>query len=121
MRKIICSHESCGREDKIWLPVDSSGKSEALLHPWCKHCGLVKNISDDRPKKIGHWMNVLSKISYHQSLKQCQRRLIAKELQSCEEFIDLYGITGSAQKDLFIKIMKKYCNINTKNIDSFIC
>jgi hypothetical protein len=117
----MCSHKSCKHDERIWLPINLSDKSEANLHHWCIHCGLVKNISDDKPKKIGHWMNILSKISYHESFKQCQKRLIAKELQSCEEFVDLYGITGSAQRDLFIEILKKYCKINPKNIDSFIC
>ena len=117
----MCSHESCKKDEKIWLPVDYNSKSEANLHHWCIHCGLVKDISDDQPKKIGHWMNTLSKISHHLSFTQCQKRLIANELRTCEEFEDLYGITGSAQRNLFIKVMEKYCNINRTNIDSFIC
>ena len=121
MRDIICSHESCSREKKILLPVENKRGSDVSLHPWCVHCGLVKNISDDRPKEIGYWMNILSRASYKFSIAQCQKRLIAKELDSCKEFEDLYGITGSSQKEMFVRTVQKYCNLSINNIDSFLC
>ena len=119
---MICNHESCSREKRIWLPIDHySNGTDASLHHWCIHCGLVKNISDDRAKRMGYWMNILSKISYHFSFTQCQKRLIANELRSYDQFEDGYGTTGSAQKELFGKIVKKYCNININTIYSFVC
>ena len=116
-----CSHESCNHEENIWLPRENNLGSDVALHPWCLHCGLVKNISDDRPKKIGYWMNILSKLSYRFSIPQCQRRLIALELNTSEEFTDLYGITGSAQKEFFTNIVKKYYSICRNEIYSFCC
>ena len=116
-----CSHESCSHEENIWLPVENSPRSEAALHPWCVHCGLVKSISDDRPKRIGYWTNIISKISNNFSVTQCQRRLMIKELESYEEFEDLYGITGSSQKEMFVRTIQKYCNLSINNIDSFLC
>ena len=116
---VSCNHESCGKENRVWLPSDAYLKSEAVLHPWCKHCGLIKNISDDHPHDAGYWMNILSRIAHHFSLKQVQRRLIAQDLNSHDCFGDLYGITGSAKKELFIRIIKKYCNIDMHSIDSF--
>jgi hypothetical protein len=116
-----CSHKNCCREEKIWLPREPNHTSEDVLHHWCIHCGLVKNISDDRPKKFGYWMNILSKLSHNFSVTQCQRRLMVKELESHEEFEDFYGITGSAQKEIFIKIIRKYCNLSSNSIDSFLC
>jgi len=80
----------------------------------------VKNISDDKAHELGYWMNILSKIADRFSLKQIQKRLIAKELNSHELFSDTYGITGFSQKEMFKEILKKYCNIDTHNIDSFI-
>jgi len=121
LRDIICSHESCSREEKILLPVENKRGSEVSLHPWCIHCGLVKNISDDRPKKIGHWTNIISKISNNFSVTQCQRRLMVKELESYVEFEDFYGITGSAQEEIFIRTVRKYCNLSSNSIDSFLC
>ena len=117
----ICCHESCGRENRVWLPIDANSRSEVNLHPWCVHCGTVKNISDDRPKKIGYWMNMLSRMAGEFSIRQVQKRLISKDISSYEGFDDIYGVTGSAQKELFTKIVKKYCNIDEKSIDSFIC
>jgi hypothetical protein len=103
------------------IPVKSNLGSEASLHPWCVRCGLIKNISDDKPKEIGYWMNILSRISYQFSIAQCQKRLIAKELDSCEEFEDLYGITGSSQKEMFVRTIQKYCSLSINDIDSFLC
>lgn len=119
---ISCNHENCGWEKRIWIPSRERLTYEAILHPWCKHCGVIKNISDDQPKKLGYWMNILSRTADHFSLKQVQKRLIAQDLNSHECFDDLYGITGSTQKEVFIKTMIKYCGlrINTNTIDSFI-
>ena len=118
---MICSHESCSREKKILLPVENKHGSDVSLHLWCVRCGLIKNISDDKPKEIGYWMNILSGVSHKFSIAQCQKRLIAKELDSCKEFEDLYGITGSSQKEMFVRTIQKYCNLSINNIDSFLC
>ena len=117
---VSCHHNSCGREEKIWLPTSSSFRSEAALHPWCLHCGLVKNISDDRPYKIGYWMNVLSRVAQRFSITQCQKRLMAKELELHTCFSDPYGITGSSQKEAFLKIVGKYSGLQLSNIDTLI-
>jgi len=115
-----CSHRSCGREKRVWLPTSDYFGVDVKLHPWCVHCGVVKNISDDKAHELGYWMNILSKIADRFSLKQIQKRLIAKELASHELFGDTYGITGFPQKELFKKIVKKYCNINARSIEPFI-
>ena len=129
---VKCCHESCGCEERIWLPkgsktlvdiivTSSSGLSDVAPHRWCIHCGLVKNISDDKPKKIGFWINILSMVTKKYFVTQSQIRLITKELNSYESFNDLYGTTGSSQKEAFIKVVKKYCNIHESIINSFIC
>lgn len=115
-----CYHESCGNEDRVWLPEDRNLKSDVLLHHWCIHCGVVKNISDDMPKKMGYWTNVLSRIAKRFSLTQSQKRLVVKELESRECFDDLYGTTGSVQKEVFVKAIKKYCNLHHSIIDSYV-
>ena len=115
-----CCHTECGREDQIWLPSTDVKYGDMEKHPWCKICGVVKNISDDRPKKIGYWMNKLSIVSDKLSLKQCQKRLIAKEIESCECFQDMFGTFGSDQKELFINIISKSANICLVDIESII-
>ena len=119
---VLCHHESCGCEEKVWLPTNGNQESDVDLHPWCVHCGVVKNISDDRPHKLGYWMNVLSRVVRRFSLTQCQKRLVAKELESYGCLDDCYGITGSAQAEVFVKTLTKYCGfkLNTNAIYSFI-
>ena len=115
-----CAHLECGREEQVWLPSLDEGNGDIKKHTWCKACGIVKNISDDRPKKIGYWMNQLSIISNELSLKQCQKRLIAKEIESCECFHDLFGTFGSDQEELFKHIISKSANIRLTEIESII-
>jgi len=114
-----CIHESCGREARVWLPTGNN-TSEVVPHPWCKHCGVVKNISYDRPKEFGYWMNILSRIKNNYSLKKVQIRLVSKYLESNIYFNDLYGITGSAQSELFIKTVSRICKIPKQYIDSLV-
>jgi len=115
-----CEHLECGREEQIWLPSLDEGLGDTKKHTWCKNCGTIKNISDDRPKKIGYWMNKLSIISGELSLKQCQRRLIAKEIESCVSFQDMFGTFGSDQKGLFIDIVSRSAHIRFSEIESII-
>ena len=129
---VRCHHDSCGREDRIWLPnnaissydmgfTDNKGKScDVSLHYWCVLCGCVKDISDDRPQKMGYWVNILSSISKEYKVTQSQKRLVVKELESYEYFDDIYGITGSSQRDVFVKAVKKFCGISERAINSFV-
>ena len=126
-----CAHESCGRDHRIWLPskigdlnnlsnIGLGNHSENVLHSYCVYCGTVKNVSDDRPRKIGYWMNVLSVICSNHSVSNVQKRLIVKDLENYCFFDDLYGSNFSSQRNVFIKTVKKYVTIHEKIIDSFI-
>ncbi len=118
---MVCRfHESCGNERRVWLPEGHSSKSDVSLHHWCILCGVVKNISDDRLRKMGYWINVLSKLAKRFSLTQSQKRLVVKELESHECFDDLYSATGSSQKEVFVKVVTKYCDLCKSMIDSYI-
>ena len=115
-----CEHKICGKEKRVWLPNTEPRFGSIEKHPWCITCGLVKNISDDRPKSIGYWMNILSIISTDHDLKQVQKRLIAKEIEDSDIFHDSFGSFGSDQKKMFIKILRKYIFINSSKIDTLI-
>ena len=80
----------------------------------------MKNITEDKAKKIGYWINILSMLTNHYSLKQVQKRGICMELANHEGFNDTYGVTGSYQKILFKNIIKKYSNIDSKIVDSLV-
>jgi hypothetical protein len=126
-----CSHKNCSKENRIWLPEiitssndtrspSSTGQSNIALHHWCVLCGCIQNISDDRPKKMGYWINILAKIAQEYSLSQSQKRLVIKTLESNEFFDDMYGTTGSAQRRVFVKIVQNYCKLGENTIDSSI-
>ncbi len=112
-----CTHTLCGKQDRIWLPTTPDRYSSIEQHQWCTECGMVQNKSDDRPKKIGYWMNKLSTISYELSLPQVQKRLIAKEIEQNEYFHDNFSSYGSSQQELFIQIVNKYCDTSPLDFD----
>jgi len=125
-----CFHISCNREQRIWLnkkvennyfkKTSSTGITDVTMHPYCIFCGSIKNISDDRPKKLGHWINILSKISKEYKISKIQKRLVIKELGKNDYFDDFYSITGSEQKEIFVKTIRKYCKISEETIYSYI-
>ncbi len=117
---VQCKHENCDREYRLWLPDGSYLKKDIELHPWCIHCGQIKNISDDRGEKIGYWINELSRLNHRIHITQVQKRLIAKAMMEHESFSDLYAVTMSAQKDAFISFINRYTKYPKKTIQSML-
>ncbi len=112
-----CEHESCGNKEKIWLPHLVRDEEYGLRsHPYCVHCGAVKNISGDAPKKIGHYVNILAKLRNNFRISDAQIRLIVNELKGIEDFEDPYWTTGIAQEKMFLASLKKYCNIQGNQV-----
>ncbi|KAA0002886.1 MAG: hypothetical protein FE044_02315 [Thermoplasmata archaeon] len=110
-------HKSCGKEQRAWLPLPNGSVAP---HPWCVKCGVVRNLTDDRAKKLGYWMNMMAEIANSYKISKAQRRLAAMELQSHDGFDDAYSMTGEAQKRIFASIIKKYFGINESITYSFI-
>jgi len=114
-----CFHESSPERD--WLPI----KTGVLrLHPYCMKCGAVKNISSDKGKKIGYFINSLGRLKEFLERKgyrvsQAQIRLIVKELES-GEFQDTYLLSFSHQKGIFTNIVKKYICVSEDLIRNFV-
>ena len=115
-----CTHQICGKQDRIWLSTTTDKYGSVERHQWCTTCGVVQNKSDDRPKKIGYWMNKLGSLSYELNLTQTQKRLIAKQIENHEYFHDLFSAYGSSQKKLFIEIVSKYCDTSHVDFDVII-
>ncbi len=95
------------------------------LHPYCKSCGTVKNVSSDRGRKMSHFVIMLSKI--RQVLKErgykvseAQIRLITKELSEVEGFDDTWWKTYSKQKEIFISIIRKYIKVSKEILESVL-
>lgn len=114
MHAHISSHES------HWLPAYNG---LIAPHPSCRECGIIKNISPDRARGTGYYMNVLSE------MKECGReklftgvqiRLIANELKKTEDFEDAYYMTFENQKQIFVNGVRKYSNLSAGFIESFL-
>ncbi|MBU3967236.1 MAG: hypothetical protein KKG76_07690 [Euryarchaeota archaeon] len=106
-----CEHKSCGNKEKVWLPFTSREIEHGLKsHPYCVHCGAVKNISSDMPKRIGYYINIISHIRKNFRISDVQVRLIVNELIT-EDFEDPYWTTRSAQERMFLAALNKYCNL----------
>lgn len=119
---MICSHESCGSADKIWLPYEGYVGTKGLKsYVYCINCGAVKNISTDSPKKPSYYINSLSKVDKRiVKLTKVQVRLIVKKLESIKDFDDAYSMTRQIQEKTFIKIVKNYCNVSEEYVASIL-
>jgi hypothetical protein len=114
-------HRSCGAIEKVWLPVEFRDRVIGLKpHPYCLDCGVVKNISPDRARKLGFYINVLAGIARFHRISEAQVRLIVRDLQAIEDFEDSYSLSAAAQEKIFIAIVKKYCNFSEGMIRSFL-
>ena len=119
---MVCSHESCGSVDKVWLPYEVHVGTKGLKsHVYCTKCGAVKYISTGRPKKASYYVNSLSKIDKRIiKLTKVQLRLIVKELEGIKDFDDAYSMTRQTQEKTFIKVVKNYCNVSEGYIASIL-
>lgn len=115
-----CDHIGCGLAEKVWLPYTFKGRECGLKpHPYCIKCGAVKNLSSEKPRDIGYYMNVISEVGKRIKISQAQIRLIAQELNRLE-LNDKYAIDRYTQETLFIQVAKRYLNISDQLIKSLL-
>lgn len=106
-----CEHNVCGSTEKVWLPYYYDGRERGLKpHPYCIDCGLIKNLSSDRPHAIGYYMNILSELGKLYKIAQIQTRLVVQEFER-QGLEDPYGIDRQQQERLFVEIVKRYMNV----------
>jgi hypothetical protein len=111
-----CTHQP---KKKDWL---TSQNGVIKLHPYCCNCGTVKNVSSDKGKKIGYFINSLARLRKTLEQKgyrvsEAQIRMIIKELCEIDGFEDTYWITFSRQKEIFITLVRKYIKISQDIIE----
>jgi len=115
-----CSHETSG--EGVWYVGD-----EGVFRPTpvCCKCGTLKNVSIDRGKGIGFYINILAEMRRRLEketfkVSDSQIRLIINEIKKADGFDDTYWIRGSIQKSIFIKSVQKYSTLSTAFIESFL-
>ncbi len=81
--------------------------------PFCKECGIVKNIGSDRARKLGYFATALGRLKSRidkehdrsvysiAKITEAQVRIMIKSLEAIEGFDDPYSMTFLAQLELF--------------------
>jgi hypothetical protein len=106
-----CAHRNCGTQEKVWLPYFYQGRDRGLKpHPYCADCGLVKNLSSERPHQIGYFINVIAELGRHYKIAKVQIRLMVLEMQR-QGLEDSYGMDRQQQEKLFLDMAKRILNV----------
>ena len=115
-----CEHQISGSKEKIWLPYYYEGRDRGLKpHPFCTECGLIKNLSSDRPREIGYFMNVIAELGEHYKIARVQTRLIAQEMEK-QSMDDRFGIDRQQQETLFIEITTRILNVPARAVSELL-
>ena len=111
-----CVHKNCGTREKVWLPYLYQGRERGLKpHPYCAECGLVKNLSSERPRQIGYFINLITELGKHHKIAKVQIRLMVLEMQN-QSLNDSYGMDRQQQEKLFVEIAKRCLNVPERAI-----
>ena len=115
-----CEHQISGSKEKIWLPYYYEGRDRGLKpHPFCTECGLIKNLSSDRPRSIGYFMNVIAELGERYKIAQVQTRLIVLEMEK-QSMEDRFGIDRQQQEKLFIEITTRILNVPARAVSELV-
>ncbi len=111
-----CEHNLSGSREKIWLPYYFEGRERGLKpHPYCTECGLIKNLSSERLRSIGFFMNLIADLGQRHKIAKTQVRLIALEMERLR-LDDNFGMDRQQQEDLFVDIAVKILNVPPRSV-----
>jgi hypothetical protein len=115
-----CEHRISGSREKIWLPYYFEGRERGLKpHPFCVECGLIKNLSSDKPRSIGYFMNIIADLGNRYKIAKIQTRLIALEMEK-QALDDKFGMDRMQQEDLFVEIVVRILNIPARTVYEYL-
>jgi len=112
-----CEHVAMARE-RAWLPRMRDGSivnGTLAPHPFCACCGTVAVLGSDIGLPLGFYINVLSDIAREYDhgpsraipLTRAQRGLIVRGLSDIPCFMDPFGVSRSAQIELFVAAVRQ--------------
>lgn len=115
-----CEHTNCSSIEKVWLPYTYQGRECGLKpHPYCTKCGLVKNLSSEKPKSVGYYMNILAEMKQEFKITKVQTRLISQELEKAD-LEDDYAMDRYQQEEFFVATVEKYINLSDWVVRKFL-
>lgn len=99
-----CEHVSCGTKEKVWMPHYYQGRECGLKrpHPYCTECGLVRNLSSEKPRSIGFYVNIITSLKEDYRMAKAQIRLMALDMKNYD-IDDNYGMDRHQQEELLSK------------------
>ncbi|VVB70479.1 Uncharacterised protein [uncultured archaeon] len=111
-----CEHKISGSSEKVWLPYFFEGRERGLKpHPYCTECGLIKNLSSEKPHNIGYFMNLIAELGTRHKIAKVQTRLIALEIEK-QSLDDKFGMDRHQQEELFIEIATRILNVSAREV-----
>lgn len=115
-----CEHKISGSREKIWLPYYFEGRDRGLKpHPYCIECGLIKNLSSDKPRSLGYFMNLIADLGERHRIAKIQIRLIALEMERLA-IDDKFGMDRQQQEDLFVEITTRILNVPARSVSELL-
>jgi hypothetical protein len=115
-----CEHKISGSREKIWLPYYFEGRERGLKpHPYCTECGLIKNLSSDKPRSLGYFMNLIAELGERHKIAKIQTRLIALEMERVV-LDDKFGMDRQQQEDLFVEITTRILNVPARAVSQLL-
>lgn len=125
-----CDHDESHKDQAIWVKPDVKERihSPAQKRSYCRKCGKIKYIGSARARKMGFYVNLLKEIQRKSEvlhrrgitrhrLTQVQIRLILKELNEDEFFLDTFCTHSYSQWDRFRETLRKYCPLPEEAIE----
>jgi hypothetical protein len=111
-----CQHKISGSREKVWLTYYFEGRERGLKpHPYCIECGLIKNLSSEKPRSIGYFMNIIAELGVRHKIAKIQTRIIALEMERLT-FEDKFGMDRKQQEDLFVEITTRILNVPARAV-----
>ena len=115
-RCLVASTRSPAAERRSGCPTTLKAEKGGLKpHPYCIECGLIKNLSSEKPRSIGYFMNIIAELGTRHKIAKIQTRLIALDMERLA-LDDKFGMDRMQQEDLFIEIATRILNIPARAV-----
>lgn len=127
----LCDHDIVHKDKAVWVKPSEieNVHSPSQRRPYCKKCGRLKYMGSAPAKKMGFYINLLKEIqkkleamhrrkATRHRLTSVQIRLIIKDLEKDDFFLDRFSNQRYSQYDFFKMTLQKYCPVPDEIIQS---